>query len=112
MDRGGRTTKHISYAREGFFIAGAIPRLPRKRYRFHIVRETSLIEQLTDTLPDDEVFKLISAGGFSSIGFVRFVADRTHIKTLTALSATRNYMIFMRAHSASCLEVHRSEQGA
>ncbi|HHV02956.1 MAG TPA: hypothetical protein GXX64_03445 [Bacteroidales bacterium] len=65
-------------------MAGAILRLPRKRYRFHIVRETSLIEQLTDTLPDDEVFKLISAGGFSSIGFVRFVADRTHIKKLTA----------------------------
>ena len=65
-------------------MAGAILRLPRKRYRFHIMRECSLIEQLTDTLPDDEVFKLISAGGFSSIGFVRFVADRTHIKTLTA----------------------------
>ena len=97
-------------------MAGAILRLPRKRYRFHIMRETSLIEQLTDTLPDDEVFKLISAGGFSSIGFVRFVADRTHIKTLTAttlrVGAKRNYMIFMRAHSASCLEVHRSEQGA
>ena len=65
-------------------MAGAILRLPRKRYHFHIMRETSLIQRLTDSLPESEVFKFISAGGFSSIGFVRFVADRTRIKTLTA----------------------------
>jgi len=47
------------------------------------MRECALIEQLTDTLPGDEVYKLISAGGFSSIGFVRFVADRAHVKRLT-----------------------------
>lgn len=62
----------------------AILKIPKKRYQFHIMRERALIEQLTNTLPDDEVYKLISTGGFSSIGFVRFIADRTHIKCLTA----------------------------
>lgn len=57
---------------------------PKKRYRFHIVRECLEIETLTDALPGDgEVFKLMPAGGFSSIGFVRFVALRTHVRTLT-----------------------------
>lgn len=61
--------------------------LPKKRLQFNVMREKQYIGELMPELPDDSsVFKLISYGGFSSIGFVRFVADQTHIKRLTASS--------------------------
>jgi len=64
--------------------ANRLIRVPKKRQRFHIVRECREIEALIDILPgDDEVHKFISGGGFSSVGFVRFVALRTHVRTLT-----------------------------
>lgn len=55
----------------------------KKRYVFHIMRELFLIENLTDKLPEEQVFKILLTGGFTSIGFVKFVAERTHIDVLT-----------------------------
>ena len=59
-----------------------IIKIPKKRYRFHIVAEQLRIEELEPNLPEDEVFKYISSGGFSAIGFVRFIAEKTHINRL------------------------------
>ena len=39
----------------------------KKRYVFHIMRELFLIENLTDKLPENQVFKILSTGGFTSI---------------------------------------------
>ena len=61
-----------------------IIKLKKGRYRFHIIAELTRIESLDKELPDDfEVRKYVSTGGFSSIGFIKFIADRTFIKELT-----------------------------
>ena len=61
-----------------------IIKLKKGRYRFHIIAELTRIESLDKKLPEDfEVRKYISCGGFSSIGFIKFIADRTFIKELT-----------------------------
>lgn len=61
-----------------------IIKLKKGRYRFHIIAELTRIESLDKELPKDfEVRKYISCGGFSSIGFIKFIADRTFIKELT-----------------------------
>ena len=61
-----------------------IIKLKKGRYRFHIIAELTRIESLDKELPDDfEVRKYVSCGGFSSIGFIKFIADRTFIKELT-----------------------------
>lgn len=60
-----------------------IIKLKKKRYTFHIIAELTKIENLDDTLPSPgEVRKYISTGGFSSIGFIKFIAERAHIKKL------------------------------
>lgn len=59
-----------------------IIKLDKKRYKFHIIAELQRIEELDPDLPDNEVRKYISSGGFSSIGFVKFIAERTHINSL------------------------------
>lgn len=59
--------------------------IPNKRHIFHVVREERQIEQLLDgDLPNECVYKMISEGGFSSIGIIRYVAMRTAIKELIA----------------------------
>lgn len=59
--------------------------LPEKRYAFHVVREEQQIGILLEnSLPDDCVYKMISEGGFSSIGIVRYVSERARIKELIA----------------------------
>lgn len=59
-----------------------IIKLNKKRYRFHIIAEKAKIETLDKELPTNEVRKYVSNGGFSSIGFVKFIADRTKIDSL------------------------------
>lgn len=55
----------------------------RKQKRFNIIRGKAEINTLIDRLPrDDECFKFISEGGFSSICFILFVAERAVIKNL------------------------------
>jgi hypothetical protein len=56
----------------------------KKRFQFHIVADVQNIEKLVQSLPGDQVYKFISDGGFSSIGFIKFVADRVRIETLHA----------------------------
>ena len=46
------------------------------------MREKFEIESIMPNLPDDEVFKLITSGGFSSIGFIKVIADATVINNL------------------------------
>ena len=48
------------------------------------MREKCEIEKIVKGLPgDDEVFKVISYGGFSSIGFVQFIANKTKINRMS-----------------------------
>lgn len=61
-----------------------IVKVPKKKYRFHVMRELAAIENLCDGLPCDDVYKFISNGGFSSIAFIKFIADRTVINRMTA----------------------------
>lgn len=57
----------------------------KKRIKFNIARETKAIENLIDGLPDDNtVYKIVSFGDFSSIGFVNYVAARTKITEMEA----------------------------
>ena len=72
-------------AREEIFMKNRVIEISNKRHSFHVVREEHQIEQLLDgDLPNDGVYKMISEGGFSSIGIIRYVATRTHIKELIA----------------------------
>jgi len=57
--------------------------IKKKRLSFNVMRELRSLEQLVKELPTNTVYKFISQGNFSSIAFIKFVADRTHIKTLT-----------------------------
>jgi hypothetical protein len=60
-------------------------KLTGKHLQFNVIREKTLIEKLLDGLPEnDKVVKLISLGGFSSIGFVRYIGETVKIKHLFA----------------------------
>lgn len=55
----------------------------KKSIKFNVVRESRLIENLIENLPDDNtVYKIVSFGGFSSIGFVNYIAAQTKIKKM------------------------------
>lgn len=57
----------------------------KKNIKFNVVRESRLIEDLIEKLPDDDtVYKIVSFGGFSSIGFVNYIAAQTKIKSMEA----------------------------
>ena len=55
----------------------------KKRLSFHVMRELYTLQDLIKVLPKNNVFKLLSNGNFSSIAFIKFIAEHTHIKTLT-----------------------------
>jgi len=57
--------------------------IKKKRLNFHIMRELSNLEELMEELPEKYVYKFISNGYFSSIAFIKYIADRTYIKKLT-----------------------------
>lgn len=83
-----------------------ILRVHKKRYKFHIIAELLKIEALTTDLPDNEtVYKFLSVGGFSSIGFVKFIADRTKIKHLTVSTLRVG-----KKHLAVLDELHRQKK--
>lgn len=66
-----------------------ILRQPKKRLMFNVVREKMILSSIMPELPkNDEVFKLISLGGFSSIAFIRLLADNCKINNLYASSFT------------------------
>lgn len=57
----------------------------KKRIKFNVIRESKMIEEIMHDLPDDNtVYKMVSFGGFSSLGFVNFVANRSKITSMTA----------------------------
>lgn len=61
--------------------------LKNQRYKFHIIAELQKIGKLNSYLPkENETYFYISNGGFSSIGFVKFIADRTKIRKLQVSS--------------------------
>lgn len=58
--------------------------LQNQGYKFHIIAELQQIEKLISDLPEEnEVHFFISNGNFSSIGFIKFVAERTKINKLS-----------------------------
>lgn len=68
------------------FAANQIIITPKKRLQFHIVREAQELTKIMPDLPENEVYKMISCGGFSSIAFVKYIADRTRISRMIASS--------------------------
>lgn len=61
--------------------------LKNQGYKFHIIAELQQIEKLISDLPNEnEVHFFISSGNFSSIGFIKFVAERTKINNLSISS--------------------------
>lgn len=61
--------------------------LKNQGYKFHIVAELQQIEKLISDLPsENEAHFFISNGNFSSIGFIKFVAERTKINKLSISS--------------------------
>lgn len=63
-------------------MENSVLKVEAKSMKFHIIRELQEVESLMDELPDREVVKMLSSGGFSSIGIIKFVADRTFIKNM------------------------------
>lgn len=61
-------------------------KIKKKRKRYSIVRSTHDLETIMPELPNDEVYKFVSDGGFSSISFIKYIADRTVITGLHASS--------------------------
>lgn len=57
-----------------------------KPKKFNIIRQVREIEHYTPSLPEDECYKYISTGGFSAIGFVKFVCDRVHVDSMLLTS--------------------------
>jgi len=57
--------------------------IKKKRLNFHIMRELSNLEELIKELPEKDIYKFISNGHFSSIAFIKFIAEITHIKKMT-----------------------------
>lgn len=54
-----------------------------KNKKFSIIRSIYEINQYISTLPgNDDVYKFVSMGGFSSISFIKYISDRTVIKNL------------------------------
>lgn len=68
------------------FAANQIIFTPKKRLQFHIVREVQELSKIMPDLPNNEVYKMISCGGFSSIAFVKYIADKTRINHMIASS--------------------------
>lgn len=60
-----------------------IVKIPKKKFKFHVMREKENLEKIMPNLPESEVYKIISTGGFSSIAFIKSVADKTVINELT-----------------------------
>ncbi|RGX53177.1 hypothetical protein DWV16_17145 [Anaerotruncus sp. AF02-27] len=59
-------------------------RIPKRRV-FNIIYSVKELSRYMDKLPNvDECYKFVSTGGFSSISFVKFVADRTKINEMAA----------------------------
>ncbi len=68
------------------FCANQIVITQKKRLQFHIVRETQELTKIMPDLPENEVYKMISCGGFSGIAFVKYIAEKTRINRLIASS--------------------------
>lgn len=64
-------------------MLNAVLKIKAKRKKFSIIKGKQEIKQLIDRLPsDDECFKFISTGGFSSASFIGYVAEHTVIRKL------------------------------
>lgn len=60
--------------------------IPKKKKRFSVLKAAHDLSAEIPALPDDNVYKFISDGGFSSCAFIKFVADRAVIHNLHASS--------------------------
>ena len=54
----------------------------QKRKRYSIMKSVYELEQEMPLLPVAEVYKIVSDGRFSSISFVKYIADRAKIKEM------------------------------
>lgn len=71
-----------------------------KRKRFNVFAEKTILSSECKKLPnDDEVFKILSTGHFSSIAFIYFITDFTKINRLSAssLAIGKKYLLTLDA---------------
>lgn len=63
-------------------------RAKKKRVVFNVLRETKELDKHIDKLPDEHVYKFVSLGGFSSIAFINYIANKTVINNLHCTTLT------------------------
>lgn len=61
-------------------------KIKRKRKKYSIIRSVHELEKIMLGLPEDEVYKMVTCGNFSSISVVIHVAHQTKIHNLYASS--------------------------
>lgn len=62
-------------------------RVKQKRKVFNVIGSVHELSKYMEGLPDkDTVYKFVTDGGFSSISFVKYIADRCHVSELYASS--------------------------
>ena len=67
-------------------VEQSMMRFPQRRKRFSVLRSARELESYMPELPDDTVYKFISTGGFSSVSFICYVAERAKIHRMYASS--------------------------
>ena len=58
----------------------------RKVKRYSIIRSKNELSKVMPKLPEDEIYKIVSCGNFSSVSFILYLCERTKINNLYASS--------------------------
>lgn len=76
MDAGSSPAVTLNHESE---VRTVLMKQKQKAKRYSIMRSTYELEMEIPQLPENEVYKMVSDGRFSSISFVKYIADRTKI---------------------------------
>lgn len=63
-------------------------RTKKKKTIFNVIRETKDLSKYIDDLPDEQVYKFVSFGEFSSIAFINYIANKTTVNVLCCTTLT------------------------
>ena len=58
----------------------------RKVKRYSIIRSKNELSKVMPKLPENEIYKIVSCGNFSSVSFILYLCERTKINNLYASS--------------------------
>ena len=80
----------------------------QKRKKFNVFKSIKTLNEIISELPKaDEVYKMISKGGFASISFIMFVAERTKINNLyvsTFRVGKKESLVLNKLHTEGTLD--------